>query len=357
MQCLHCQHDNLANATFCEQCGTQLASVCPICGAPQGAEPEPGTASLRHLFGPVIPIAAVTLAVLLTVWLVGLPKHEINPANKVQVELTSESKAELANLLKYQLDEYKANLSRLDSIIALQALLVATTVLLVVRRSDSLMLFGNSIPLSWLHVFVPLLLAYVWFSFGFTMNDLIWGRIRGVEIIKAASRPTKNLEKAIFNDAGVINGWFVAFIDRPDEGNRSEQDYDYSGSSQASPGVRAGFLVTSVTAGFLVLILGTLTGAAHACMLAIVPIGCRRYLRIGLRRSLLWYYVSPLAPLIILLITHVQFAYGGAHRNWAQLYVAAATIPLIMFFLWLSAAVDRRSSPASLQCLSGQRTT
>ncbi|MFQ5829939.1 MAG: zinc ribbon domain-containing protein [Candidatus Methylomirabilia bacterium] len=32
MQCPRCQHDNLADATFCQEGGSQLEATCPSCG-------------------------------------------------------------------------------------------------------------------------------------------------------------------------------------------------------------------------------------------------------------------------------------------------------------------------------------
>src|SRR5262249_38742225 len=89
---------------------------------------------------------------------------------------------------------------------------------------------------------------------------------------------------------------------------------------------------------------------------AILPIGCRRYLPGTSMQRLLWYYLAPLLPLLVLLLSHFQFAYGGANRNWLQLYVAALTVPLMAVLVWLSMTVDRKFDPESLQCLRRQRS-
>jgi len=31
MQCLQCQHENLPDAAFCQECGAKLQNVCPQC--------------------------------------------------------------------------------------------------------------------------------------------------------------------------------------------------------------------------------------------------------------------------------------------------------------------------------------
>ena len=32
MKCLRCQHENPADALFCQECGTRLEVACPGCG-------------------------------------------------------------------------------------------------------------------------------------------------------------------------------------------------------------------------------------------------------------------------------------------------------------------------------------
>jgi len=286
----------------------------------------------RHVFGPVGLTALLILLFVSSAWLsLGSPNSPIELNQAVHVE----SADDLSTLLDSYNKDYKATLLRLDNNISLQAILIVLTVLLIIRRSDSLSLFGNSIPLSWLHFFIPLLAIALWLGVGFILHELIWGRIQGVQIIKALRRPHVELQKALFRDAGFIDGWFVTFIGA-----------DYS---SINPSFKAG------TAGVLVLLLATLVSAAHASLLAIVSIGSRRYIPGASRQRLLWYYLAPLLPLLVLLLSHFQFAYGGANRNWLQLYVAALTVPLMAILLWLSMTIDRKFDRESLQCLRRQR--
>jgi len=104
-------------------------------------------------------------------------------------------------------------------------------------------------------------------------------------------------------------------------------------------------------------VLGTLVSAAHASMMAIVSIGCRRYLSTPTSRRLFGYYTLPLVPLGVLIVSHFQFAFGGGNGNWLQLYVAAATTPFMAFLLWLSVVIDQSSYPESLWCLRRMRQT
>jgi lysophospholipase L1-like esterase len=242
-------------------------------------------------------------------------------------------------LLDYQIKDYRTGNAKLDANITLQALFIAVTVLLILRRSDSLSVLGNAVPLSWLHVFVPVVIGYLWLAFGFILHDQIYGRLRGVEIMNVLHPATVNYQKALFRDSAFIDGWFVTFVDKEGAQNYSGIDpHYYTG-----------------TAFFLVVVLGTLVSAAHGSLMAIASIGCRRYLSKRSKRRLFWYYAVPVVPLLILVVSHWQFAFGGGNRNSLQLYVAAASVPCMAFLLWLSAVIDRSSYPESLWCLRRMR--
>jgi hypothetical protein len=295
-------------------------------------EDQRSTGFLQHLFGPAVLIATVCLVfiTLLLVW--KIPRHPTDDLNWVKV--IPSGRTDLKQLFDFQLSDYKAGLVRLDAYLGLQAVLVATTILVIIRRSDSLNLFGNSIPLSWLHFFIPIFLIYLWLASGFVVHELVWGRMRGVEISNALHGSSAGVEyRKLFRDAGWIDGWVLSFVD-----NLTDRNYS---------GIERNLFVPIL----LVTVLGTLISAAHASTLALVSIGCRRYLSTRQRRRLLWYYVLPLAPLSFLLISHVLFAYGGPNRNLFQLYVAAVSIPLMAFLLWLSAKIDIRTYTETLQCL------
>jgi hypothetical protein len=291
---------------------------------------------LRHLFGPALVIAPVCAMVLIGVWIIlGKPNHPADKIIPVQVGATPESKQQLEALLDYHVRDYKANLTRFNWDCGLQAALIVFTMLLIFRRSDSVKLFDFSIRLSWLHLFVILVMIYLWLDFGFALDGLIWGRLRGVELMKALNIPNMEFQRTEFLDYRFIDGWFLTFID----GHRGES---YSG---ISPGFSA------PTAVLLALVLGTLISSAHATVLAIPPIAIRRYVRNKSDRWLSWYYLSPILPLAILVASHIQFVYGGENRNWLHFYIAAVTIPLIALLLWLSVVADTASYPDSVSCL------
>ena len=185
---------------------------------------------------------------------------------------------------------------------------------------------------------MPLLLLYLWLAFGFTLHALLVGRIRGLANIADLGHETAPLERALFRDAGFIDGWFLAFVD-PGDGTLAATD----------PTFRVG------TATFLILVFGSLVSAGQACLLALLSIGARRYIgRKG--RERLWFYHAPLPPLLLLWLSHVQFAYGGPNYNWFQIYIAAAAPVMLGFLLWMSAAVDKSVSPTDLVCLQRRAT-
>jgi hypothetical protein len=268
------------------------------------------------IVGPVLVVAACSVvAVILAFWRSGgKPAHATDGLDPIPTRPSY-----LAPLLDYQLKNYKENLAKLDSNLRLQAFFIALTVLLIVaHKTKSLSLFNNDIPLSWLHIFVPILLIYLWLTFGFILQQVISDRILGVQLIEALARPTMNLEKRMFRDAGFIDCWFMKFVDN------GGGAHDYSGLSST----HGSFYPVTL----LVMVVGTLLSAVQASILTIMPIFWLRYVQ-GRFASLWW--LSPILPLFFLLSSNIYFAYAGKNRNWFQLYMALATIPLMAFLLWL----------------------
>ena len=97
-------------------------------------------------------------------------------------------RATLKSLLDLQLNDYKAGLVAFNTNISVQALLVVTAVLVIIRRSDSSNLFGNSIPLSWLHVFIPILLIYLFMAHGYISHRVIASRMLGLQIAEGLQK-------------------------------------------------------------------------------------------------------------------------------------------------------------------------
>jgi len=304
------------------------------------------------LVRPIALLSVLILSVVLGVLLImGMPKRASDVEQRpplVRTEahsIPNPSKTptvSLKEVFDYRLKDYKSKLDGLDANVRLQALFIVITILLVLRRSDSLNLFGNQLPLQWLHLFVPIVLLYLWLNFGFLLHDLILSRIEGVKMIAELNPSMAERGKQLFRDSGFIDGWFLSFIDKPNP----EGIGDYSGienNSQAS------------TMVFIVAVLGILISAAHACLIAITFIGCRRYWQQPSRRFLSFYYVLPVLPLLLLIASHYRFAYGGGNKNYIQLCIAFMTIPLVAILLWMSVAVDKEVDPASVQRLRRRR--
>jgi lysophospholipase L1-like esterase len=293
-----------------------------------------------HLFGPAILIGLAGVTLLALGWLfAGLPQTAVQDRPRLEnmTPLDAAQKEGVEAILDRVVADYRANAAKLDTNLGLQAFFIVVTILLIIRRSDSLTVFDNTVPLSWLHFFVPVVLVYLWLAFGFTLHAAVVGRLRGVEFLQLLGRPTFDLEKSIFHDAGFIDGWFITYVD-----------------TEATPfgnfsGIKHSFSIG--TGAFLVVIFGTLVSAAQAGALALLSIGSRRYMTSDARRGLLWYYLTPFLPFALLSASHLQFAYGGPNRNSFQTYVALVAPCLSAFLLWLAARVDAVAAPGSLHCL------
>jgi hypothetical protein len=212
-------------------------------GMPSKPTDNKRTTALPHLFGP-----AVLVLMLIFGFIVGVTSWEGFPRTFPKFPSVAPEWNTLKELFNLQVSEYKAGLGRLDTNLSAQALLVATAVLVIVRRSDSLNFFGNSIPLSWLHVFIPILLVFLFGSFGYISHRLISGRMLGLQM--AERSPHHEEYRNLFRDASWIDGWYMAFVD-PNTSNISGIARDYSG-------------FVSI---LLVIVLGTLIAASHASAL------------------------------------------------------------------------------------------
>jgi hypothetical protein len=298
---------------------------------PFQGEGEKRIESLCHLFGPVVVVGAICLLVFISALLAW---HV--PGRFPKPMVASTDPTTLKSLLELQLNDYKALLVAFNTNISAQALIVATAVLVIIRRSDSLNFFGNSIPLSWLHVFIPILLIYLFMAHGYISYRVIATRMYGLQL--AAALPNMSEYQNLFRDASSFDAWFMAFIDTAaDPVSGIDRTYAFEISF------------------IFVIVLGTLIGASHASALAMVCIGCRRYVAASQARCLAGYYMLPLAPLAFLLVSHFLFAYAGPNWNLYQPYVAVVTIPLMAFLLWLSAKIDITSFAETLQCLRRKR--
>jgi hypothetical protein len=104
------------------------------------AEGEGRSGSLPHLFGPVIVIATICTVCLVVVaavfFVCQLPYHPTDQVDKVTTHLTEPDRFNTFKpLFDHQLRDYKELAGKLDAYLGLQALLIATSILVVIRRS------------------------------------------------------------------------------------------------------------------------------------------------------------------------------------------------------------------------------
>jgi lysophospholipase L1-like esterase len=295
---------------------------------------------LPHTFGPPIALGLVTL-VLLTVFFLRPPQRADEVQRPEVASVPSESLT-VDDIFERLLDDYRVNIGQLNANVQLQAVFVLVTLLLILRRSDSLDVFGNTVPLSWLHLLTPLTMMYLWLQFGFVFDDVIEGRIRATQMIDILSPSNRLAGQSLLHDSRFSDGWTVLFVDSPS----SEEFGNYSGISRNSQGG---------TAIFLVLILGAVVAAAHGSVLALLAIGARRYHRPDSARLAL-YYGAPFAPFIVFVLSHYQFAYGGGNRNSIQFFIAGLTVAIMSFFLWLATRVDAKVDRSTILCLRRARS-
>ncbi len=263
-------------------------------------------------------------------------------SGKTSILLHENSTITLKEVFNHRLEDYKEDLKLLESNLQLQAVLVIITILLILRTSDKLSFFSNDVPLKWLHLFVPILLLYLWLKFGFLLDNLIEGRKQAIDLLKYNGIEKANIDaaKSFFSDAGFIDGWFISFID--------EEPGEYSG-------IRNNSEYSHSTKAFLTITLGLIISTGHACILGLTLIGFRRFTRLRYKNWLTIYYLLPLIPLSLLLASHFQFYFGGDNNPLIQKFIFCAVWPLLFFLVWKSVNVDIRRNQRGINNLRRKR--
>lgn len=67
----------------------------------------------------------------------------------------------LKDIFDERLKRYQSNVDQLYSNLQLRALFAFLSLLLVLSRSSTLQVFGNTVPLRWLHLFIPAVMVYL----------------------------------------------------------------------------------------------------------------------------------------------------------------------------------------------------
>ena len=306
---------------------------------------------LPHAFGPVVVVAVLVAALLLAY--PGFKREnyppKAGPATALRPNAGSTDPLTLKDLFDERLKQYRSNIDQFYSNLQFQALFTFLCLLLVLSRSSSLQVFGNTVPLRWLHLLIPAVMLYLWLSFGFLLDDLIKDRISGAEMIDQLAPDNAELAKGLLRDSRFVDGWILTFVDPPRPPTASGAYYGiYSGIDHNA---QAG------TALFLLCLLGTWMAAAHAATLATVAVGARRYLRTSKLNLVTPYYLLPLIPFAFFTISHYQFAYSGHNRNNLQPIIAIVAVVFYMALIWLSVVVDRARAPSTLLSLKRHRKT
>lgn len=240
----------------------------------------------------------------------------------------------IEKLLERVHEKYVQNLGRFDTNLKLQAVFILLGLIVLMRKEEKLSFAGTDVPVKWLHWLVPSILLYLWLAFGFLLDDLIEGRHHGYDLLAALGRRGGQAGyERIFHDAGLIDGWFVAFIEGDGASVRSSM---HDGSFNLS---------TSI---FLLAVLWLLFAFGHAIILATLVSGLVRH---GMRGAG-WLlstlaYVAPFGAALLLCASHRMFAYGGANPNWLQPLVVF-TAPLLAVYLTHRALSIEPASPSTL---------
>ena len=175
------------------------------------------------------------------------------------------------------------------------------SVMLVLRRSliFEVPLLGKSVPTTWMFFLLPLLLAGLWLQFGYLLDEVIQDRINCSLLLTELGQTESNYissPKSLFNDAGLVDGWFLAFVKA-----HHSVDAQYA-------------FFTSLIFGFVV---GGFLGATHACIFGLLLIGRHRFRPNG--SVMRWFEAAYVFIFFIILLSHFLFAYGGHNQNWISL--------------------------------------
>lgn len=221
---------------------------------------------------------------------------------------------------------YTARHETLQRNFLLQFVFVVIALLVAVRAGNSVKIpaLGLTLPATWLCFVIPVVLLYLWLEFGFVLDDLIKWR---AEAWTRLSEMGETNRASGFNDGGYIDGWFMSF--RP-----------------LQHSIQTTFLLGSVF--FFCLMYCPLLAANHACALILLFIGARRSLSNIPDPSLLHKVtvrIFPWLALSVLIMSHLQFRYGGPNPNWMQPVVGV--LVLILAGLLLHHAHQRMRSQST----------
>jgi DNA-binding winged helix-turn-helix (wHTH) protein len=181
---------------------------------------------------------------------------------------------------------------------------VGVWVLLVGTRNVTLQALGISTLLSFV---VPAVLLYLWLHFGFALDHLIKCRAEAWRLLSDMGAPERS---SMFNDGAFVDGWFLCV-------------------RQEEHAINTDFRVGSMF--FFCITYLPLIALAHACVFQLLLVGARSLARAE-RSHGVWSVPIRLLPwlaVVVIVLSHVQFRFGGRNPNWMQPVVGALSLVAI----------------------------
>jgi hypothetical protein len=231
--------------------------------------------------------------------------------------------ARLERMFDYQLKQYQASLSTLETNLFLQAAFILFGLLVLFGTDEmfELPVIKLKLQRQWLHFIVPAALLFLWLRFGFLLDGLIKTRLYGWELfLRLAPAGGKEYIRsggALLEDAGFMDGWFALFR-RPGEHLIDPKLVDFNKLIFPS-------------------VFGSLVAANHAWILGLAYIGYvrlpKKKKRRAALRAILW--LSPWFMFLILLVSNVLFYFGGPNPNWFQVLVPTIAVALLFLLIYL----------------------
>ena len=224
--------------------------------------------------------------------------------------------------------EYEASIKLLDLNFKLHAVLILTSLLVLFNRKKEITLpiVNVKVSISWMFVFAPLVLLYIWLQFGFLLDASIDARLSLIKIISEIEYSSVQSFYTVTNalgDRGFLDIWFEIYYD-------SANDAGYLGA---------------ILLKILIIAYGAYYGLAHACMISVAYVGLAR----SPSRSSVFKFMI-LGSLVLMIASHVLFYWTGVNPNrFFQPTIAIITIITTYFFTQERFALITQKDPENKQ--------
>jgi hypothetical protein len=267
-------------------------------------------------------------------FIIGYPKtysqgfSSSNLSNTIKSNTIKQERIE--KLFDERAKRYDERLGKFNTNMQLQAIFIISSIVILVKNSEkiNILIIGMEISVNLLYFVIPFSLLYLWLQFGFLLDNLIGDQIIGWGILDALQDPEqKNIlsARSLLKDGAFVDGWFLLFAD--------------------------GFhnMITNfkILIGLLfIIIYGSLLGFTHACILSLLHIWSKKFSKKYDTIKFIKYVLHAVVwiALMIIVLSHIIFSYGGSHRNWFQFCIAFFTILYTYVLLWLEYYTDLAES-------------